>query len=396
MQIYSSIFCIFLSLGTTLFAAPLQVAIKARSALVMNAETGAVIYDKNGHTPGFPASTTKIATALFALEEKRLDLRQTVKVSAEAVRVNSGKRTDETPSHWHETDATRMGLIKGEILSLESIFNGLLLISGNDAANVIGEVCSGSVPTFMDELNEYVKQLGCKNTHFTNPHGYHHSNHFTTPYDQCLLMQKAFRVPALREILSRSEYLRPKTNKRSEELLKQFNALINPGKKFYYPKAIAGKTGRTGLAGWCLVSVAAQEDRTLIACVFGAPTSADRFEDSRRLFEAAFAEKKMERLLVSGSQKFSKAFEGAKNALSASLAKNLSIHFYPSEEPTVRAFIHWNQPSYPIKKGAIVGEVQIINDKGVVITTANLLANETVAATFVYALKESVKKWKFW
>ncbi len=373
----------------SLHAKPLDISTRAKAVLVMNAETGAIIYEKNGFQLAYPASTTKLATALYVLEEKQADLQKIVQVSAEAVKRNPGKRTDDTPSHWLETDATIMGIAKGEKLTLDSLLHGLLMVSGNDAANAIGETVSGSVPRFVDELNAYVHRIGCKNTHFTNPHGYHHPNHLSTPHDLCLIMKKGLENPLFREIVGKSSYLRPKTNKRAEEEIKSSNWLVDPARKFFYPKAIGGKTGFYSLAGWCLVEAATHEGRTLIACVLGCQKNTERFEEVRRIFDIAFAEKKVERLFVPGSQRFTKEVPGSSTKLTACLSKNLSMGFYPSEEPEVKAYIHWTPPPLPIKKGAMVGEVRIVDEKGAIIATEALFSTELVSSSFLASIKET-------
>jgi D-alanyl-D-alanine carboxypeptidase (penicillin-binding protein 5/6) len=382
------VFCIFFA---GLDAKSLAVNTRAKAALVMNADTGVVLYEKNGYTQAYPASTTKIATALYALSEKKLDLQSSVLVSAEAVRRNPGKRTDDTPSHWMESDATIMGLVKGERLTLDALFHGMLLISGNDAANVIGETASGSVPKFVEELNQYLFSIGCKSTRFMNPHGYHHPHHVSTPYDLCLMFKKGLESPSFRQIMSRSTYLRPKSNKRAEEEICSFNQLMNPTKKIFYPKAIGGKTGFHSLAGRCFVTAATHEGRTLILCLLGCEKNNERFEEARRIFEVAFAEKKVERLFIPGSQRFTKEIVGAKDKLTASIKKNLSMSFFPSEEPEVKAYIHWNPTTLPIAKGSVVGEVRIVDDRGVVVISESLVAMDDVKGTFLHKIKESFK-----
>jgi len=122
----------------------------------------------------------------------------------------------------------------------------------------------------------------------------------------------------------------------------------------------------------------------------GCQKSGDRFEEVRKLFDLAFAEKKVEKHLVLASQKFVKTVDGAKASLTASLSKNLALSFYPSEEPEVKAFIHWNPPTFPIRKGAVVGEVQIINELGTVVAKESLYSNTAVDCTFFHSLKQ---KW---
>lgn len=382
---------IFLSLGAvfSIWATPLKVNVKARSAILINAETGAILYEKEARAISFPASTTKIATALFILDEKKVDLHQMVTVSAEALQYKPENPTDETPAHWLVSDATMMHLVKGERVSMEALLHGLMLVSGNDAANVLAEAISGSVPRFMEELNQYIQTLGCQDTHFRNPHGYHHPQHVSTAYDLAFLTQRALRNAKFRELVSKQVYLKPKTNKQPAQEIKQWNGLIREGKHFY-SKAIGVKTGFHSFAQNTLVAAAEDQGRTLIAVVLGCPKSNDRYNDAKTLFEAAFAQKKIENILAPAGQAYSKILEGAKSKLLAVLSTPLSVSFYPAEEPKVKAFIHWNTLCLPIRKGQKVGEIHAIDERGTLLAKEELFAKENVSATFIFSLKQ---KW---
>src|SRR6185437_6437502 len=131
----------------------------------------------------------------------------------------------------------------GEEMPLKEYLYGMMVRSGNDAANVIAEYVSGSIPTFMQELNDYLKQIGCLNTTFCNPHGLHHPDHKTTAFDMALLTREAMKNPVFREIVSTVRHKRPKTNKRPAAVLVQTNRIIKSGTQYYYPKAIGVKTG---------------------------------------------------------------------------------------------------------------------------------------------------------
>jgi D-alanyl-D-alanine carboxypeptidase (penicillin-binding protein 5/6) len=362
----------------------LQVEISAEAAILINADTGVILYEKNAHAPHFPGSTTKLATALYVVNEKLFDLDKRVTVTAEAVRRKTAKSA--SPHHL-ENDGTMMGLVKGEVLTLHSLLHGLLLVSGNDAANVLAEASSSSIPLFMGELNDYLHRIGCTDTQFQNPHGYHDPQHVTTAFDLALIAQKAFQIPALREIVAKTNYSLPASNKRPETKLKQSNSLLNTG-KHYYPKAIGGKTGFHSQAGWCLASAAVHEGRTLIAVVLGCPQNGNRFADSKTLFEAAFAEKLHTRLLVPIEEIYTKSLPGAKKNLRSSLTRDLSISFYPAEEQTYRAFIHWEVPSLPIAKGQRVGEIRVMDQRGILVKKEDLVAKEPVQPTFFHRLKQ--------
>lgn len=368
---------------------PLQVEVSAQAAILMNAETGAVLYAKEAETVAFPASITKIATAAFFLEEKRMDLQSLTTISAEAVRLKGGKKS---PPYAFGGDGSSMGLLRGEQLSLEALLHGLLLVSGNDAANAIAEAASGSIPRFMEELNAYLERLGCKNTHFVNPHGYHHPEHQTTALDMALVARRALQIPALCEVVKKTKYLKPKTNRQPASELKQTNSLVKKG-KYFYSKALGMKTGYHSAAQNTLIAAASDQGRLLVAVLLGAPTSGQRFEDAKRLFEAAFQEVKIERLLISKTTDYTRLLVGGKIPLQASLEADLKIAYYPSEEKALRAFVHWDDAVFPIRKGMRVGEIRVTDEQGMVLARGELLAKETVEATFFFALKEQWSRW---
>ena len=381
---------IFIFWCFALVSKPLSVEVKAGAAVLMNADTGAILYEKHPYAPIYPASTTKIATLLFILDEKKPSLDQKMKVSAESLKMRPLNKNGEYPPHWWYTDGTRMGLREGEILSVDSLMHGLMLVSGNDAANVMAEGFSGTVPAFVEEMNQYLKKIGCSNTRYLNPHGCHHPEHVTSAYDLCLMTKEALKIPEFREVVSKISYMKPKTNKQGPVELKQMNQLLKPG-RFYYPKAIGVKTGFHLDAQNTLVAAAVHEGRTLIAAFMGTENPADRYADAARLFEAAFSEVKEIRRLFGPENLFSRPFPGSKTELKAGLDRELLISFFPSEEPDlIRAFVYWEEPSLPIKKGQFVGEVRIVNGKGDILAKESLFAKAEVKGTFFFVLKDAV------
>ena len=381
------ILCVFSV--ASLIGKPLDIEVTACSAIVMNADTGVILYGKNPHVSAYPASITKIATAAFVLDHKKPNLGQMVTVSAEAVRLRPQNKEGDFPAYWGAIDGTRMGLIRGEIISIEALLHGLMLVSGNDAANAIAEAVSGSVPSFLEEMNAYIRELGCANTQFMNPHGYHHPEHFTTAYDICLITKRALQIPKFREIVSTISYMKPKTNKRPAEEMRQFNPLLKPGKHFY-SKAIGVKTGFHSHALNTLVAAAEHEGRTLIAVLLGCPKRAARYQDAIRLFEKAFSETKESRRFFDSEEVFSREISGAKRPLRASLTSPLDLTFYPSEEPVCKAHLHWDIVRLPVRKGQKVGEVRIHSQGGELLQKGDLLAKEEVEGTFFFVLKEKL------
>jgi len=365
----------------------LDVKISAPSAILMNAETGAVLYEKNAHTPMYPASTTKIATLLFILDQKKPVFEATVKVSAEALRLKPEKRTEQTPAYWGEIDGTKMGLMQGEVLPIDSLLHGLMLVSGNDAANALAETVSSSILEFLTELNSYMKSLGCIQTQFYNPHGLHDERHITTAYEMGLMMKKALQIPKFREIISTRVYTRPKTNKQKASEMVAINPMLKVGQKQHDARVIGGKTGFHSKAGYNLVVAAEQEGRTLIAVLFGGAKRKDRYEDAKRLFDAAFQETRMSETLFTPAHFFTYSLSDAKEPLQAVLKEDLSISYFPSERQICKAHVHWDPLELPIKQGQRVGEVRVSDLAGRVLQVGELVAREDVLLTWTASMR---------
>src|SRR5262249_25642973 len=117
-----------------------------------------------------------------------------------------------SPPHWLETDGTHVGIKKGEELSLYDLLHACLIASANDASNIIAQSLGGTIPQFMDEVNAYLKEIGCKNTHFNNPHGLHHPDHYTTAYDLAMMAKEGLKDPVFRKIVSLMRHSCPRTN----------------------------------------------------------------------------------------------------------------------------------------------------------------------------------------
>lgn len=386
------LFILYLISASALFSKPLQLEVQAKSAILMNADTGVVLFEKNAHSQAFPASTTKIATAIYVLENAE-DLSRSVTVSRESMKFKPSKGDwASLPSWWHEWDGTKMGIQQGERLSVETLLHGLMMVSGNDAANVLAETISGTVPQFLEDLNRYMSDLGCRSTFFNNPHGLHHQEHVTTAYDMALITKRALQHPKFCEIVSRLEYVKPKTNKQPEFVIRQRNALLKPGGKFFYPKAIGVKTGFHSNAQNTLVAAAVDQGRTLIAVLLGCESRDGRYLDAKKLFETAFAETKMKRVYFERGTAYQKQIEGADRPLIAFLGSEAAVEFYPAEEPKIKAYLFWEVPSFPIAKEQKVGEMRFLDETKKVLASVPMLAKEEVKATFLFSLKEKWRK----
>ncbi|MBI3508917.1 MAG: D-alanyl-D-alanine carboxypeptidase [Chlamydiia bacterium] len=375
---------VFFALISALYSKSLDVNVIARSAILMNAETGAVLFEKDSRSKAYPASTTKIATLLYILEQQKLPFDRLITVSADALKMKHLSK--EVAPHLLIPDGTMMGLMKGEKVSVEALLHGLMLVSGNDAANVLAEAHAGSVPQFMEELNRYLREtVGCTRTQLCNPHGIHWHEHYTCAYDLCLIARKGLQVPKFRQIVSTMIYRCPKSNKRPEVELKQFNALLKKG-RHHYPKAFGIKTGFHSNAMNALVAAAEHEGRVLIAVLLGCPNSGNRYQDAIRLFEAAFKEKQQKKHILGPERILTHPISKTKKTLRAALAKELELTFFPSEEPQCKAMVHWEALSFPIKKGQKVGEVHLIDEQQRVLKKGDLLAKEEIQGSWLQKL----------
>ncbi len=386
MSVFGQILSCILCLSPLLFSEGLDVKVSAGSAILMNADTGEVLYSKNIHTPLFPASTTKIATLLYALETYKGAYNtpvncpsQYLKNVSQTAKLNQSYKNEY--AYLLETDGTSYGIRMGEKLPFIDLLYGLMLVSGNDAANYIAYHVSGSISKFVDGMNQYVRDLGCKNTQFYNPHGLHHPRHLTTAYDLALITKKALKNPLFREIFGARTYERSETNLQTSKMVQNAGALLQPG-KFFYPQLIGMKRGLYSHAGHTFVGAAKNNGRTLIAVLLKCEQSDERYRDAIRLFEAAFDEEKEERLLFSkDDNQFGRKVKGGVRPLRAALYDDVSIAYYPSEEPKIKIALNWKQIPLPINNGDVVGEMCVLDSTERVLQKAPLYAVSNVNRT---------------
>lgn len=242
--------------------APSPPRLWAHGAVLLDWHTGEVIWEQNAHRRLHPASTTKILTALIAIE--RGDLSAKVKVSRRAA----------------QTPGSSMYIKEGEVYSLHDLLYGLLLRSGNDAAVAIAEHIAGSVEKFAELMNRRARELGALNSHFVNPHGLTHDQHLSTAYDLAVIARAALRNPTFAQIVAMP------TKELTYEELDRHVVLHNTNRLLWsLPGADGVKTGTTGAAGACLVASATRGDQKLISVVLNA---SNRWRESAELLEWGF------------------------------------------------------------------------------------------------------------
>lgn len=349
--------------------AALKVNVGCESALLINSRTGKVLFAKNASQPMFPASCTKVAFALYAIKNHSELFNQKLICTQNALKslpeAQKGKNNfANVPSFVLESDASHMGLKVGEEMSFYELLEATMVVSADDASNMIAETMGeGSIDKCVEEVNHFLASIGCKNTHFTNPHGLHHPDHVTTAYDLALMCQEAMKEPLFAKMAKMTCFERPKTNKQEQVSLRTTNRLLRKGGKFYYPETVGIKTGYHRRAGYCLASQAEKNGRALIAVVLNSDTGDERFQDTISLFNAAFQEEERNfEYFSAGPQSFERVLKGGKSPIKTETKESLNYSFYPSEEPKIECKIAWENIDLPLKKGSTVGQLQLIAD----------------------------------
>lgn len=251
--------------------------VQAESAVVMEAATGTVLYEKNAHEQLYPASITKIMTTLLAVENCTLD--EEVTFSYESV-------------HNIERDSTHIFRDVGEIMTMEQCLYAVMLGSANDCAYAVAEHVGKGYENFIAMMNDKASQLGCQDTHFNNPHGLTDEEHYTSAYDMALISKAALENETFRVITGTKRYTIPYTNKHPNEetpLVNHHKMLTNyEGERAYlYDYCIGGKTGYTALARNTLVTFAEKDNMTLI-CVVMKTDSKAQYTETRQLLDYCF------------------------------------------------------------------------------------------------------------
>ncbi len=384
---YMKLFWTLLFSTISLFALePIKPNIHSRYALLMDIDNGRVLYQKNGYEKIYPASTTKVAIALYLATHFSDHLDNLIEIEGGDIQkyvTHKYKRemNYELPPYWLQPDGIDLGIKKGEKLPFRMLLHAALMISANDAINALAHYAGKDIPTFMKNVNLYLKSIGCNHTHFNNPHGLHHPDHYSTPYDMALILRKASQHPLIREIFLADEYERTGTKLQKPFSFKQKNKLLKDG-PYYYPYAFGGKTGHTDPAMWNLIAAATNGQRNLVVALHKADKVSQCYRDAINLFDAYFAEETVERLLFTQKDTlFRTTIEGIKIPIKGVIKEDVSISYYLSEEPNLRTDIIWYKLRYPIREGSPVGEL-VVSDGERVLMKVPVLASESIHKPF--------------
>lgn len=247
---------------------------KTPSIVLMDVKTGYVLYEKKADEKRYPASITKIMTAMCALDKLKLDEKITISDTA----VNS-----------LEEDAAVIGIEAGDEMNVEDALYALMLQSANEIANALAEEASGSIESFADYMNTRAKQIGCENTHFVNPSGLHDDDHYTTARDMALIVQEALKNEKFREIFCAKSYETMETTYGQQFSLTQHHEMVAGTGDVTYDYVKGGKTGYTSKAKNTLVTYAEDpQNRELLCVLLKSPSDDVAYEDTRKLLEYGY------------------------------------------------------------------------------------------------------------
>jgi D-alanyl-D-alanine carboxypeptidase (penicillin-binding protein 5/6) len=385
-----SVFLLFMLLFT--LSAPMAAAegpapledpdILAKAALLVDAETGSVVYAKNEHQELYPASLTKIMTALLTLEaidQGNLSLEQEVTASASAL-------------EGLASDGSSAGIKVGETMTVEHLLYCMLVVSANEACDILAETVSGSVDAFVTAMNAKAAELGCENTNFVNPNGLHDARHYTSAWDLYLITKAAMAYPEFMKICDTADVVIPATNLSEERHLYTTNYLLSSWRVIGYrnKEAHGIKTGSTSEAGHCLVSSSVRGSLHFISVVLGAERVEENgvgnvrsFSETTRLFNWGFDNFSYRTVL--------KADEIVKEA-AVSLSKVDHVTVHPAQEVEIllpnnltaedleRTVVLEDPVEAPVTEGQVLGTLELSYD-GQIYASVDLLALNDVEAS---------------
>lgn len=339
------------------------------AVILIENQTGKTLYEKNSEQKMYPASTTKILTAILSIEKGNLNDKVTVSKTAIA---------QMKPGY------TSAYLSEGEIISVEDLLKVLLINSANDASNVLAEYISGSIDSFVNLMNEKSKELGCTNTHFVTTNGLHDDNHYTTAKDLAIIARYCMQNETFRKIVSMKKCVIPATNKSEERIYKNTNDLINPTSGYYYPSCIGIKTGFTSEAKNCLISACSKNGLQVIAVVLGASITENhksaRYVDSKTLYDYTYSNYSIQNIAKASSVIETIEVKNATDetkSLDLKLEKDLNVLVNNKDKENIKTeIVLKNNISAPIATNSVVGSITYIVDDDKY--TINLLASHDV------------------
>ena len=348
----------------------------SEALILIEKDSGKILYSKNSEQKMYPASTTKILTAILAIESLSLD--QKLTASYDAVMA--------IPSGY-----SNAAIQVGESLTVKELLEVFLVHSANEAGYILAENVSGSFSAFADLMNKKAKQIGCKNTHFTNPSGLHDENHYTTAYDLSLIAQYCMNNETFRTFVCMPSCTIAATDKYEERYFKNTNEMLNSKSQYYNKNIIGIKTGFTSQAQNCLISGFKKDGIELISVVLGAPAYAGtngvsgKYTDTQTLFDYGSTNFTTNTILKTGDVVTTVQVEHAtKDSQDLELVAQNSINVFGSKgiletlKPTITL---QENIKAPVKANDVLGTIKYRID-GIDYTTNLLAKNDVEVSTF--------------
>lgn len=375
---------------------------EASAAVLVEVNTGRVLYASNESEKAYPASTTKIMTALLVLEACErgdIDIYDVVTAS-------------NTYMDGLSDDGSTADIQPGEEMTVEDFLYCVLLASANEACNILAEYVAGSVNSFVDMMNERAAELGCTDTHFANTHGLPADSHYTTAWDLYLITNQALQYDRFVDITNTAVKTLPLTNKSGIRELENTNSLINPSSEYYYENASGVKTGYTKAAGHCLVSTATNDNDSMyiIAVIMGVgkvnedgtpnTTNATSFSVTKSLYEWAFENYSYMEVLSTNEVITSVPVKLAQDVDSVNLKAEESLSIllpndYAEEEITrnisLDSEVSGQDLTAPITAGQILGQITITYG-GEIYGPINLVSSSDIELSRIEYMKSEIAK----
>ncbi|MCQ2546395.1 MAG: D-alanyl-D-alanine carboxypeptidase [Clostridia bacterium] len=351
-----------------------KLKVEATSAILIDAGSGTILYEKNAYKQRDLASVTKIVTCMVAL--KNLDMDQEITVGFQPT-----------------TEGSTLKVKKGETFKVKDLMYALMLRSANDVAEVLAVEIGGSIDGFADMMNDYAASCGAEHTHFKNPNGLNPDevNNVTTAYDLALISRCAMKNSQFRKIVSTSKYYLPPTNKRSKEKkVSNSNRLLN-GKKHVEingvkrivtdPRCTGIKTGYTSTAGDCIVASGKDGDTELISVVLNSPHELNKYVDTLNIWDYGFGKYESCKVVEKGTEQYDLPVKyGEKHAVKIGTDRDMVITVNKGdgdpEDYTTKVEVKEQKPEAPVKKGEVMGQLVAYNKSGDAVGVTELVALE--------------------
>ena len=335
---------------------------------------GQVLYERNSDKVLYPASLTKVLTAIVVMEHCNLE--DTVTVNQTAI---------DSVEYGYVT----ANLQAGETFTVEELLNILIVSSANDAALVLAEHISGSIENFCKLMNETAVKIGCTNSNFVNPNGVHNENHYSTAHDLALIANYSLKFEELKDLFKKTYYKLPATDlyAKDDRIFSSTNELILSGSTNYYKYAKGLKTGFTTPAGYCLIGYASKDGLELITVLLNCSTSDNRYLETEKLFDYGFNNFSFRKFATKGNSVETVSVKGAtKDTKKLNLVLDNDINITVNNDldiSTIKSEIKINDKiKAPVDKGTVLGSVTYTLNG--IKYSANLIAENDVKSSHLF------------